>query len=145
MHHERQPTTSVVRRVATWLGVMTVATAALTVVSASPSLAAVVPTNALATASVGYGFFNADTEVLSIHDSHADGEGVGIIYYRYDLAKTGPYYAWNREGNGTTTYLYLTMPDLAGIKLYACPEKGGIIDATRCGARAFGYAGGGVI
>jgi hypothetical protein len=127
---------SIVKRTAAWLAVMAAATAATTVVGAGPSFATY-PTTALATASVGYGYFNGETQILAIHDSHADGYGVVIKYYRYDLAHTGPYYAWNREGNGTTTYLYLNMPANAVIKLSACPEQGGIVITTGCGLRVF--------
>jgi opacity protein-like surface antigen len=141
MRRRSRPAMSIVKRVATWLAVLVAAATTATVVTASPSFAATVPTNALSTATVGYGYFNADTQVLSIHDSHADGYGVVVVYYRYDLAKTGPYYAWNREGNGTTTYVYFHMAPLAEIKIYACPEKGGIALTSRCGSPAFGYAG----
>jgi hypothetical protein len=136
MRRRRQPARSIVKRTATWLAAMVAVTAAATVVGASPSFATY-PTTALATASVGYGYFNGDTQILAIHDSHADGKGVAIIYYRYDLAHTGPYYAWNREGNGTTTYLYLHMPANAVIKFYACPEQGGLVLTTGCGSRVF--------
>jgi hypothetical protein len=136
MRRRRQPAMSIVKRTTTWLAVMVAAAATAVVVAASPSFATY-PTTALATASVGYGYFNGDTQVLSIHDSHADGYGVAVIYYRYDLAHTGPYYGWNREGNGTTTYLYLNMPSGAEIKLYACPEKGGIVITSGCGSRVF--------
>jgi len=136
MQHRRHPAMSIVKRATTRLAVVVAAAVTATVLATAPSYATY-PTTALATASVGYGYFNGDIKVLSIHDSHADGYGVAIIYYRYDLANTGPYYAWNREGNGTTTYLYLNMRPGAEIKFYACPEKGGIIINYECGSSAF--------
>jgi hypothetical protein len=136
MRRRRQSPMPIIRRIATWLAVIVAVSTTTTVVAAGPSFAAY-PTTALATASVGYGYFNGETQVLSIHDSHADSKGVAVIYYRYDLAHTGPYYAWNRDGNGTTTYLYLHMPSNAVIKLYACPEQGGIVITSGCGSRVF--------
>jgi hypothetical protein len=136
MRRRRQPTLSIVKRTATWLAAMVAVTAAATVAGATPSFASY-PTTALATTSAGYGYFNAEPQIMAIHDSHADGYGVAIMYYRYDLAHTGPYYAWNREGNGTTTYLYLNMPGNAVIKMYACPEKGGLILNSKCGKGVF--------
>jgi hypothetical protein len=65
------------------------------------------------------------------------------VYYRYDLAYTGPYYAWNQKGNGTTLYYWLgDMPYGTEVKLYVCPEKGGLIYNYKCGPAAFGYSGG---
>jgi len=141
MRRRRQPAMSIVKRTATRLAVMVAVAVTATAVAASPSFAATVPTNAVSTASVGYAYFNADTQILSVHDTHADGYGVVAKYYRYDRSNTGPYYKWNKEGNGTTTYAYLTMAPLAEIKVYACPEKGGIIITSGCGPAAFGYAG----
>jgi hypothetical protein len=135
MRRGRWLAVSRVKRTATWLAVMVAVTATSMAVTAGPSFA--YPTTAEATSSAGYGYFNGETQILAIHDSHKDGYGVGIIYYRYDLAHTGPYYAWNREGNGTTTYLYLNMPSGTEIKIYACPEQGGLIFESKCGARVF--------
>ncbi|GAA5177265.1 hypothetical protein GCM10023322_01590 [Rugosimonospora acidiphila] len=140
MRRSRQSAMALVKRTTTWLAVTVAAVAAATVVTAGPSFA-VSPTSATATASVGYAYFNADTQVLSIHDSHADGYGIAVINYRYDLANIGPYYGWNREGSGTTTYYYLHMPPLGEIKFYVCPEQNGVVIEYECGSRAFGYAG----
>jgi hypothetical protein len=142
MRRRGQPAMSIVRRITTWLAVVLAAATTATVVAASPSFAAIVPTDAYATSTVGYAYFNADTQVLSLHDSHADGYGIVAMYYRYDLANPGPYYMWNREGNGTTLYHYFNLPYLTQIKVYACPEDEGVILAYKCGSRAFGYAGG---
>jgi hypothetical protein len=136
MRRRRPPALSIIKRTATRLAVLVAAIGTATVVAAGPSFAAY-PITAEATSSVGYGFFNGEAQILAIHDSHADGKGVAIMYYRYDLAKTGPYYAWNREGNGTTTYVYFNMPSGASIKLYACPEKGGMVITSGCGNRVF--------
>ncbi|MET9318294.1 hypothetical protein ABZX12_41315 [Kribbella sp. NPDC003505] len=135
MRRRRQLATSILKRTTSLLAVMVTAAFAATM-TAGPSYATW-PTTALATSSAGYGYFNGDIRVLSIHDSHADGYGVAIIYYRYDLSKTGPYYAWNREGNGTTTYVYFNMGPGAQIKFYSCPEKGGIILNYECGQPAY--------
>lgn len=136
MRHRDQPAMPIAKRVTTWLAVVLAVAVTAMASPAGPAYAAY-PTTALATSSVGYGYFNGDIDTLSIHDSHADGYGVVIVYYRYDLAHTGPYYAWNREGNGTTTYLYLNMRPGAEIKFYACPEKGGMVLDYECGLRAF--------
>lgn len=144
MRLRRQPAMSIVKRTTAWLAVMVAAAATATVVAGSPSFAATVPTSATATSSYGWVHFDADTRVLSIHDSHADGYGIAALNYRYDLADIGPYIGWNRDGNGTTTYYQLHMPYLGEIKFYACPEQDGIyIDVNHsCGQSAFGYAGG---
>ena len=135
---------SLIKRITTWLCVMVAAATTVTAVTAGPSFAANAPTDALASSTVGYAYFNAETQVISLHDSHADGYGIVAVYYRYDLAKAGPYYFWNQDGNGTTLYRYLNMPYGAKIKLYACPEKGGIIlDYNyHCGQPVYGFAGG---
>ena len=139
MRRRRLPAMSIVKRITTRLA-MVVATATVTVVPISPSYATTYPDTALATSTVGYGYFNGTdpyNQVLAVHDSHADGYGVAILYYRYDLANTGPYYAWNRYGNGTTSYYYFKMRPGAAIKLYACPEKGGIVINYLCGSPVF--------
>lgn len=134
MRRGRQSAISMLKRTATRLAVVAATTATIATVTAGPSFA--YPVTALATSSAGYGYFNGDVQIISIHDSHPDGYGVAIIYYRYDLAHIGPYYAWNREGYNTTTYLYLHMPAGTDIRLYACPEQGGIVLNWECGARA---------
>ncbi|MFI5729482.1 hypothetical protein ACIA49_05120 [Kribbella sp. NPDC051587] len=123
------------KRTATRLATLTAATATAMVLATAPSFA--YPTTATATTAAGYGYFNGETQVIAVHDSHKDGQGVAILYYRYDLAKTGPYYAWNQQGNGTTTYLYLNMPSNTTIKMYACPEKEGIVINSQCGSGVF--------
>ncbi|WP_203922812.1 hypothetical protein [Rugosimonospora africana] len=133
---------SIVKRTTTWLAVTVAAATTATVVGASPSSAATVPTSVTATSPVGYAYFNADTQVLSIHDSRADGYGIAVINYRYDLANVGPYYGWNREGNGTTTYYYLHMPYLGEIKFRVCAEQDGVVLNFDCSVNVFGYAGG---
>ena len=140
MRLKRKPTKSIVKRTTTRVGVIQPRSVAATLAFAGPSFADV-PANATATSSYGYGYFDSDSQVISIHDSHSDGYGIAIIYYRYDKANVGPYYGWNRAGNGTTTYVYLNMPYGAEIKMYACPEDEGIILEYKCGSRAFGYAG----
>jgi hypothetical protein len=147
MRRRRQPAMSIVKRATTWLAVIVAAATTATVVGASPSFAVgcssiCVPTSVTGTSTVGTAYFNADTQVLSIKDTHADGYGVAVINYRFDLANVGPYYGWNRDGYNTTTYYYLHMPYLGEIKFYVCPEKGGIIFESGCGQSAFGYAGG---
>lgn len=132
---------SIVKRTAIRLGAIAAATVAVTAVGAGPSFAGIHATNALSQNKFGYGYYYADGNVLSIHDSRADGYGVVVKYYRYDRANTGPYYAWNREGNGTTTYVYLNLPPLAEIKIYTCGEQDGIIIWSDCAPRAFGYSG----
>jgi hypothetical protein len=132
---------STVKRTAIRLAAVVAATVTTTAVAAGPSFAGIHATNALSKTPFGYGYFYADDNSLSIHDSRADGYGVAVKYYRYDRSNTGPYYAWNREGNGTTTYLYLNLPPLAEIKIYACGEKGGMILGSDCGPAAFGYSG----
>jgi hypothetical protein len=127
---------SIVKRSASRLAVLVAAIGTAMVLAAGPSFAAY-PITAEAKSSAGYGYFNGETQILAIHDSHSDGKGVAIVYYRYDLAKTGPYYAWNREGNGTTTYVYFNMPSGASIKLYACPEDEGMILNYECGTAVF--------
>jgi hypothetical protein len=136
-----QPARSIVKRTTTWLAVIVAAAATVTAVSASPSFAAGAPANAQATIPGGYGYFTADGSLLTARDTKADGYGVVVVYYRYDLAKTGPYYLWDRDGNGTSRYRALQMPYGAEIKLYACPEQDGMILDYKCGTRAFGYAG----
>lgn len=136
MHHRPHPARSMFRRVTAWFAALVAATVVTSTLTAGSSFA-VDPIDGTATSSAGYGYFNGETQILAIHDSHADGKGVAIMYYRYDLANTGPYYAWNREGNGTTTYLVLHMPGNARIKFYACPEDGGLIFNYECGARVF--------
>jgi hypothetical protein len=129
------------KRTITWLAVVVAATATATVMAASPSSAATVPTSATATSPYGWAHFDANTQVLSIYDAHSDGYGIGVINYRSDLANPGPYDGWNRDGAGTTVYYQLHMPNLAWIKFYVCPEQDGIIIVSTCGARAIGYAG----
>ncbi|MFG1912501.1 hypothetical protein [Kribbella sp. NPDC048928] len=134
MLNKHLPTISLVKRTATRTAAMVAAVATLAVATTGQSFA--YSTTALATTWAGYGYFNADPQILAIHDSHKDGYGVAIIYYRYDLSNPGPYHAWNREGNNTTTYLYLNMPPGTEIRIYACPEQGGIVLAYDCSARA---------
>jgi hypothetical protein len=136
MRRNHQSTISTVKRIAARLAAMVTAISTITAVTAGSSFARTFPATALATSSAGYGYFNGDVQILAIHDSHSDGYGVAIIYYRYDLSHTGPYYAWNREGSGTTTYLYLNMPPGTEFRLYSCPEQGGIVLGYECGARA---------
>ncbi|MGH3249796.1 MAG: hypothetical protein ACRDOI_26835 [Trebonia sp.] len=137
---------SIVKRTTTWLAVMVAAATMTTIAAASPSSASViVPTNATAygpNGGYGYAFYNADTNVLSIHDSHADGYGIAVINWRTDLAKQGPYFGWNRDGNGTTVYYYLHMPPGTRIKFYLCAEQDGLAIGTKCGQTVTGYAGG---
>lgn len=137
----RPPAMSIVKHTTTRLAIIAAVATTATAVSASPSFAAGAPANAQATIPGGYGYFTADGQILTARDTKADGYGVVVMYYRYDLAKTGPYYLWDRDGNGSSTYRYLNMPYGAEIKLYACPEQDGIILNYKCGVRAFGYAG----
>ena len=141
MRRRRQPAMSIVKRTTTRLAVIVAAAATVAVVSASPSFATGSPANAQATIAGGYGYFTADGEILTARDTKADGYGVVVMYYRYDLANTGPYYLWNRDGNGTSIYRTVHMPYGVEIKLYACPEQDGIILNYKCSASAFGYAG----
>jgi hypothetical protein len=132
---------SIVKRTTTWLAITMAAAATAAVVAASPSSAAGGDVSATANGSAGWAFFNADTMVLSIHDSHADGYGVAVPNYRGDLGNTKPYYGWNRDGNGSTTYYYLHMPYGASIKFQVCKEQDGIAILSTCGASVTGYAG----
>jgi hypothetical protein len=143
MRRRRQPAMSIVKRTTTWLAVMVAATTTATVVAASPSSAASGDISATANGSVGWAYFNADTMVLSIHDSHADGYGVAVSNYRSDLGDTRAF-GWNREGNGTTTYYYLHMPYGARIEFAVCAEKGGLAILSTCGVYVDGYAGPGI-
>lgn len=155
MRHRRQPARLIVRRTTALLAVMGAAAAA-TVVAAGPSSAATSPTSAtalsptIAPTSVtaygpggkfGYAHFDAMSQVLSIHDSHADGYGIQVANWRYDLADTGPYYGYNRDGSGTTTYYQLHMPDLGKIDIRVCGEQDGIAIWSDCGTWVTGYAG----
>jgi len=141
MRRGRQSAMSIVKRTMTWLAVSVAAAATVTVASASPSFAAGAPANAQAKIAGGYGYFTADGEILTARDTKADGYGIVVMYYRYDLANTGPYYLWNRDGNGTSIYRSFHMPYGAEIKFYACPEQDGIILNYECSGSAFGYAG----
>jgi hypothetical protein len=132
---------SIVKRTATWLAIMVAAATTATVVAASPSSAATVPTSATAYASVGDAHFDAYTQTLVIHDAHADGYGIAVRNFRLDLADPGPYWGWNRDGNGTYVTYQLHMPNLAEIQFWVCAEKDGLAIASTCGPRAIGYAG----
>jgi hypothetical protein len=144
MLHKDQPATSIMKRTVTWLAVVMAMVTTGTVLDASPSFAAGGGDISVeATSSVGWAYFNADTMVLSIHDSHADGYGVVVPNYRSDLGDT-KYYGWNRDGNGTTTYYYLHMPYGAEIEFQVCAEKGGLLIHDDCGNQVKGFAGPGI-
>ena len=94
-----------------------------------------------ATNAAGWAHFDANTNTLSIHDSHADGYGVVVVDFRSDLANPGPYWGWNREGAGTTTYYHLHMPYGAYFKFVVCNEDDGLEIASTCSQQVTGYAG----
>lgn len=145
MRHGRQPALLIVKRTMTWLAVMVASVATAMVVTASPSSAASSgDISATANGPAGWAYFNADTMILSIHDSHQDGYGVVVPNFRSDLGNTKPYYGWNRDGYDTTTYYYLHMPYGASIKFQVCSEKDGALIGGTCGASAWGYAGPGI-
>jgi hypothetical protein len=138
---------SIVKRTAAWLGVTTSAVAGVLVVAASPALAA---SDAEAycwwnlSDTCGYARFISEvgdgTEKLVIEDDFADGWGVAVENYRYDLANTGPYYGMNRKGAYTTTTYVLHIPEGKRIAFRVCPEKDGIAYLDYCGVWANGYA-----
>ncbi|WP_329003021.1 hypothetical protein OHA18_07340 [Kribbella sp. NBC_00709] len=151
MRRTRQPAMSIVQRTATRLAVVLSVVTAITVAVAGPSSAV---TNApegpavsggdvsvTSTNAAGWAHFDADTNTLSIHDSHADGYGVVVVDFRSDLANPGPYRGWNREGAGTTTYYPLHMPYGATFKFVVCSEQDGLQISSTCSAQVTGSAG----
>lgn len=144
MRQRNQPVLSTVKRTATWLAITVLAATTTMVTAAGPSSAATVPTSITAYGpggKFGYAHFDADTNVLSIHDSHADGYGIAVENRRSDLANPGPYWGYNRDGNGTTTYYQLHMPSLASISFRLCGEQDGIAIWSDCGEWVVGYSG----
>ncbi|MFI7065311.1 hypothetical protein ACIBL3_30250 [Kribbella sp. NPDC050124] len=118
--------------------------------SATTSPTSVAPTATIAPTSVtaygpggkfGYTHFDALSQVLSIHDSYADGYGIAVENWRFDLADTGPYWGYNRNGSGTTTSYQLHMPNLGKIEIRVCGEQDGIAIWSDCGHWVTGYAG----
>lgn len=138
MRRRRQPAMSIMKRTMTWLAVVVAAATTITVVTASPASA--LTASAAAYGPAGWAYFDADDNILSIHDSHADGVGVVVPNYRSDLGNTKPYYGWNRDGYNTTTYYYLNMPYGASIKFQVCSESMGELIDNTCGAPAWGFA-----
>jgi hypothetical protein len=135
---------SIVKRTTTWLTVLVAAATTATLAAAGPSFAATTkPTSITAYGPggrYGYAYYNADTNILSIHDSSADGYGIAVPNWRSDVAG-GPYYGWNRAGSGTTIYYQLRMPPLASIQFRVCAEQDGLIIPSGCGPWVIGYSG----
>jgi len=149
MRWRSRPGKSMVKRTMAWLGVTTSTVAGVLVVAVSPALAAsdaeaVCWWDTLHTDTCGYAYFKSEvgdgTEKLTIEDDLADGYGVAVENYRYDLANTGPYYGLNRKGAGTTVDYILHIPEGTRFAFRVCPEKDGIAYLDYCGVWANGYA-----
>ncbi|WP_329179566.1 hypothetical protein [Streptomyces sp. NBC_01477] len=141
MRRQNRTTLSTGRRTTLRLATVAAAVTAATGMAAASTSAASGDISATATNPYGWAYFNADTNMLAIHDSHADGYGIEVTNYRSDLTPEGPYRGWNRDGNDSTTYYQLHMPYGAEISFYVCAEKGGLIVGSTCGQTAHGYAG----
>lgn len=139
MQAARQTTMSIVRRAATVIAILVTAMATMATSDATAATSGDI--SAVAYGQPGWAYFNADILVLSIHDSHADGYGVVVPYFRSDVGNTKPYYAWNRYGNDTTSYYYFHMPYGTRFKFQVCREKAGMLIGGTCGASAYAYAG----
>jgi opacity protein-like surface antigen len=92
----------------------------------------------------GDAFFKSEdgsgNEHLYLYDDSADGYGVVVENYRYDLADTGPYYGWVTAGKGHNNSWTLHIPEDEYIQFRVCPEKGGTIYDNLCGEWVWGQA-----
>jgi hypothetical protein len=94
--------------------------------------------------SCGYAYFTSEvgdgTERLSISDQFADGWGVAVENYRYDLANIGPYWGWNRIPSPSTVNYTLHITEGARFEFRVCAEYKGIVLTAYCSPWANGYA-----
>jgi hypothetical protein len=150
MQWRHRPSKLSSKRAVAWLGAMVIAASGATVATATPAFAASdaqaachwPPTTTLT--SCGFAYFTSEvgdgTEQLAIRDEVADGYGVAVENYRYDLSNPGPYYGWNRDGADTVTYYTLHITEGALFKFRVCPEQDGFAFEDYCGPWAYGYA-----
>jgi hypothetical protein len=120
------------------------------VMTASPSFAAAGPgSDAVADCywslqSCGSAYFTSEvldgSEELSIYDDYADGYGVAVENYRYDLANIGPYWGWNRTGAYTVVNYTMHITEGARFEFRVCPEKNGVVVTDYCSVWANGFA-----
>jgi hypothetical protein len=143
------PNRLVVKCTIAWLAIMVIAATGATLVAASPTFAAATTNDASATCfwslgSCGSANFTAEvsdgSEILAIWDDNADGFGVAVENYRYDLANIGPYWGWNRTPAVSVTFYTLHIAEAVRFEFRVCPEQNGVPLTDHCGAWANGYA-----
>ncbi|HEY2738267.1 MAG TPA: hypothetical protein VGK45_07660, partial [Thermoanaerobaculia bacterium] len=110
------------KRTMACLAVMVIAAAGATMVAPSPSFASAGDAfSEIAGGEADFMNLNSQT-VLVVYDGRADGYGIAVENYRWDLADPGPYWGWNRGGYYTQVTYVLHMPKDGEIQFRACLE-----------------------
>jgi hypothetical protein len=92
----------------------------------------------------GYAVFKSEvgdgTEQLILTDANADGHGVVVVNYRYDLSDVGPYYGWFSSKFGESRTWTLHIPEGSMILFQVCAQNDHLIIPGTCGGLADGQA-----